>query len=362
MKKLQMQYWFASMEGMSSDRKKELYAEIAQIEDIYSISHYRDRNLCTVTKEEVYLIEESKKRWSLEERYLQFLKVDGTLLIYGEKGYPEKLMNFQDAPFALFCRGKIPDDSVLTVAIVGARRCSEYGAYYAREYGSALSRNGIQIISGMAMGIDGIAQRAVLDQNGVSFGVLGSGIDICYPKENRGLYTDLCTCGGVISEQPIGKPPMPHHFPLRNRIISGLADVILVMEAKEKSGSLITADIAMEQGKDVYAMPGDANSDLSRGCHKLIKQGAGILISPDELIKDLEVYGNFHKKKLKENKIILESAEKLVYSCLCLRPLHIEELLSRTNLPIQDLMNHIISLELQGYVKEVSKNYYVKNS
>lgn len=354
-------YWFASIDGISSKRKRILYEETQGIENLYEIASYKQSHLCTVTEEELSLIEESKLNWNLEERYTQFRRLEGDFHIYGEEGYPNKLMDYEDAPFALFYRGVLPDDEVLTVAIVGARRCSEYGAYYAREYGGALAQSGIQVISGMATGIDGISQRAVLEKKGISFGVLGCGVDICYPRENKGLYQDLLAFGGVISEQPMGKPPMAHHFPLRNRIISGLADVVLIIEAKERSGSLITADLAMDQGKDVYAMPGDATSALSMGCHKLIKQGAGILINPQELMKDLEVYGNFHKKKLKENKIILESAEKLVYSCLCLRPLHIEEILSRTNLPIQELMNHLISLELQGYVREVTKNYYVRN-
>ena len=163
---------------------------------------------------------------------------------------------------------------------MGARSCTPYGEKYALEYGKKLAECGIQVISGLARGVDGIGQRGALLGGGKTFAVLGSGVDVCYPKNHMGLYLDILEQeGGILSELPPGTPPLPQHFPRRNRIISALSDIVLVMEARERSGSLITADLALEQGKDVYALPGPVNSSLSQGCNRLIFQGAGILLS-----------------------------------------------------------------------------------
>jgi DNA processing protein len=212
----------------------------------------------------------------------------------------------------------------------------------------------------MARGVDSAGQSGALEGGGESFAILGCGVDICYPRDAIGLYMDLQEKGGVISEFPIGTKPLPQHFPARNRIISGLADAVLVIEAKEKSGSLITADMALEQGKDVYALPGASNSTLSRGCHNLNRQGAGILLSPKDLLEEL---GIFYKNKLEkniENKILLESPEKLVYSCLDLYPKSLNQILEESKLTISGLMMILINLEQKGYIKETTKNYYVK--
>mgnify|MGYP000370416908 CR=1 FL=1 len=158
----------------------------------------------------------------------------------------------------------------------------------------------------------------------------------------------------------IGTKPLPQFFPARNRIISGLSDIVLVMEAKERSGSLITADMALEQGKDIYALPGPINSQLSRGCNRLIKQGAGILLSPEDLLEELSFVCEEKVKKLTENKIALESPENLVYSCLDLYPKNLNELADLTGLTIPALMDVLVSLELQGYIREFSKNHYVR--
>ena len=153
---------------------------------------------------------------------------------------------------------------------------------------------------------------------------------------------------------------MSYHFPLRNRIISGLSDVVLVMEAKEKSGSLITTDMALEQGRDVYALPGPVTSTLSQGCHRLIRQGAGILISPEEFLKELQIEVSENSTELLKNEKMLESPERMVYSCLDLFPKGTNQLMKETGLSVTELMERLITLELNGYVKEVSRNYYIR--
>lgn len=204
-----------------------------------------------------------------------------------DEGYPERLKNIPGAPKVLYVWGRLPEEERLSVAVVGARDCSEYGRFVARELGAALGENGITVISGMARGIDGISQEAALDAGGSSFGVLGCGVDVCYPKENGRLYERLKEGGGLLSEYSPGTPACANHFPPRNRIVSGLADVVVVVEARVKSGTLITVDMALEQGREVYAVPGRTTDKLSEGCNRLIRQGAGVLFSVEEFVCEL---------------------------------------------------------------------------
>lgn len=205
----------------------------------------------------------------------------------GEPGYPERLKNISGAPEELYVLGRLPEEDRLSVAVIGARDCSEYGKYVAREIGAVLGSNNISVVSGMARGIDGISQEAALNAGGNSFAVLGCGVDVCYPEANRQLYERLKISGGILSEYPPGSPALAWHFPPRNRIVSGLADVVAVIEARVKSGTLITVDMALEQGREVYAAPGRMTDRLSDGCNRLIKQGAGILLSPEEFLREL---------------------------------------------------------------------------
>ncbi len=204
-----------------------------------------------------------------------------------DKKYPGRLREIPDPPKQLYVLGRLPEEHLPSVALIGARDCSEYGRYVALRLGELLGKNGVQVISGMARGIDGIGQEAALNAGGSSFGVLGSGVDVCYPAGNRELYERLKTQGGILSEYPPGTPALPHHFPPRNRIVSGLADAVVVVEAREKSGTLITVDMALEQGREVYAVPGRMTDRLSDGCNRLIKTGAGVLLNPEEFLEEL---------------------------------------------------------------------------
>lgn len=217
---------------------------------------------------------------SLSERQIHYTCI-------GHASYPDRLLKIPDPPFGLYYLGNLPEQNRPSVAIVGARGCSPYGIRMAAWFGSCLAKAGCQIISGMARGIDGIGQQAALQEGGYSLGVLGCGVDICYPKENQALYDALCTNGGVCSEYSPGIQPKNILFPARNRLISGLADAVLVIEARKRSGSLITVDMALEQGKEVYALPGRITDALSEGCNDLIRQGASIALSPEEMLRDL---------------------------------------------------------------------------
>ncbi len=274
-----------------------------------------------------------------------------------DEAYPEKLRFHKGMPKGIYLLGNLPDPERPSVAIVGARRSSSYGNETARFFAGELARAGVQIISGMAWGIDGMAHMGALEAGGDTYAVLGCGVDICYPQGHRRLYEEIQKTGGILSELAPGMPPKPGHFPARNRIISGLSDLVLVVEAKEKSGSLITADLALEQGKDVYAVPGRIGDSLSVGCLGLIKQGAGLADSPQVILSALGI----SEKCSKENtKISLAKDENIVYSWIRLQPVSLDELVQKTGLPVQKIMPILVELELKGCIREVRKNDYVR--
>ncbi|MBQ4537919.1 MAG: DNA-processing protein DprA [Lachnospiraceae bacterium] len=224
----------------------------------------------------------------LKEEYIQMTEQGISFVSMGDVGYPKRLLNIPDPPYGLFVKGSLPQEGGLSVALIGARDCSEYGKYVATELGRYLGKQGVSVISGMARGIDGISQIAALEEGGNSYGVLGCGVDICYPAQNRKLYDRLLENGGILSEYIPGTRPKAQHFPPRNRIVSGLADALVVIEARKKSGTLITVDMALEQGKEVYVVPGRVTDRLSDGCNSLLKQGAEVFLSPEEFVEELK--------------------------------------------------------------------------
>lgn len=354
------EYWFSCIRPLADQKKRCLRECIGTAEAIYYIEETTLRKLSFLTEKEVAVLMEAKKESLPKQSFNRLLASGISIIPYNDPKYPVKLKETGTPPYALYVKGDLPDMKRPGIAIVGARKCTPYGEQMALVYGEAFAKMGISVISGMARGIDGAGQRGALNGGGNTYGVLGCGVDICYPKEHLGLYMDIQKQGGLISEQPPGTPPLPMYFPARNRIISGMSDVVLVIEAKEKSGSLITADLALEQAKDVFALPGPVTSPLSQGCHRLISQGAGILISPEELMQTLGwEYIKFGQNSDK-NKKMLETAENIVYSCLGLFPKGIQELVSETGISPKEVMEQLTTLELEGYIEEVSKNYYIR--
>lgn len=354
------EYWFASIRTISHKEKIYLRSSVDAARELYYIEETKKRRMMALTDGVERHMIDSKRGWDLEKQYEEARSKGIHFVCFGDAEYPETLLEIEDAPYALFYKGTLPDSRKPAIGIVGARRCSSYGESMARWFAKELGTAGVQVISGLAKGIDGIAQRGALNSGGISYGVLGCGVDQCYPREHIGLYTDVIQNGGILSEQPISVPPLPMNFPLRNRIISGLSDAVLVIEAKKRSGSLITADFAMEQGKDVYALPGPIDSQLSLGCNRLIKQGAGIVLSPEDFMEELKIDCADKMDSVCENKIMLESEENMVYSVLDFRARNISYLMDRVTMPVSELMNHLVSLELKGYIREISKNNYVK--
>lgn len=284
-----------------------------------------------------------------------------------QQGYPFRLHFLADAPEVLYVRGRLPSDSIPSLAIVGARDCSHYGSNIASEYAAFFARAGIQIISGLARGIDAAAHRGALSQKGQTFGVLGCGVEQCYPASNRNLYDQMVKEGGVLSEFEEGERPLAWHFPRRNRVISGLADAVLVVEARVKSGSLITADLALEQGKPVFAIPGRVGDLLSEGCNQLIYQGAVPAWKPEVILQEMKWEPQNGSKAARESALSgqipglgLAREEELVYSCLGLNPKSVIQIQEETGLSIANLMVSLTHLVMAGAAKEVWKHQYIR--
>lgn len=278
-------YWLGSLPGIGDKTIARLLEACKSPEGVYKASWEKLGRI--LSGRQLESLREVKRIWRLKEEYEELKKKGLCFAWLGSREYPERLRNIPDTPFALFYKGRLPENEKLSVAIIGARDCSQYGSYVAKELGQYLGEQGVQVISGMARGIDGIGQQAALKAGGASFGVLGCGADICYPESNRALYEELIRRGGVLSAYPPGTLPVSRNFPPRNRIVSGLADAVVVIEARSKSGTLITVDMALEQGKEVYVVPGRVTDRLSDGCNRLLKQGAGIFLSPRDFVEEL---------------------------------------------------------------------------
>ena len=271
---------------------------------------------------------------------------------------PGKLLRITRPPYGLYVIGKLPDERRFSVAVVGARECTSYGAAVSRKIGKELAENGVVVISGMARGVDGCAHRGALDADGCTVAVLGCGIDRCYPSVNRDLYRRIPEKGCLISEFAPGTAALSENFPQRNRIISAFSDCVIVAEARRRSGSLITAELAAEQGKDVYAVPGPVDSVLSYGCHHLIHQGAGIWYSMSEFLHDqsMDFGGHVPDEAVRS----LELSQRKVYSAVVLLPKSIEEIGRETGIKSRDLIQILLDLQLKGLIAEIGKGRYVR--
>ena len=296
--------------------------------------------------------------WKPQAQYRRMREEGIEVILIGDERYPERLRRIPDAPYCLFVRGELPGADTPAVAIVGSRECSAYGKYVAKVLGEALGKRGVTVISGMARGIDGISQEAALEAGGNSIGVLGSGVDICYPAQNRPIYERLIRTGAVISTYPLGTPALPRNFPPRNRIVSGLADAVVVVEARAKSGTLITVDMALEQGREVYTIPGRCTDSLSMGCNRLLRQGAMVATAPEDIIED-QRWESFltktpdNKAPAKASAVKLSPAAQEVYSALDMLPSTQDEIVTKLRAQksictIPQICQGLVELELKG--------------
>lgn len=353
-------YWLHSLPGVGDRTIEKLLKEFGSAERVYRAMDHLPPEI--LKKNGVEEIKVFSKTWEVEREYEALLQRGVWFCTLEEEDYPARLKKLIHPPYALYCLGNMPKEECPSIAIIGARECSEYGRYMAQAFAGKMAEAGVSVISGMARGIDGIGQRAAVDKKGRTYAVLGSGVDVCYPASNQRLYQDIQnTGGGILSVFPPGTPPKKGQFPERNRIVAGLADLILVVEARAKSGTWITVDMALEQGKNIYAVPGRLTDRLSDGCNLLIRQGAGIALAPEDILTELAVLTN--RKGTKERKESKTSADAARF--LDFYPQSAENLLKKMTragirVELPDLLAELIGLCMEGKAKQVAGSHFVK--
>ncbi|GAB6180666.1 DNA-processing protein DprA [Desulfotomaculum defluvii] len=292
------------------------------------------------------------------DKYLE--KINGKVITIDDENYPYLLKSIHDPPPAIFVRGNLPNECNIRLAMVGSRKPSPNGLVITENFSSELARLGIVIISGMARGIDSAAHHGALQSNGVTLAVLGCGPDIVYPRENEKLMKEIVKNGAIITEFPPGTMPQPWHFPSRNRIISGLSNAVLVVEAAEKSGALITADFALEQGREVMAVPGNINNPKSTGTNKLIQQGAALIINVLDIINELGIETREIGQATEQFEIDnLDGHEKIVHQLFNDVPLSLEQIIILSRLAPEEVAAALTLLEIKGIIKCLPGKMYI---
>ncbi|MFQ5900848.1 MAG: DNA-processing protein DprA [Thermodesulfobacteriota bacterium] len=306
-----------------------------------------------------------KKREEIEEE-LALAETKGVkILTLNSKSYPNNLLEIYDPPPYLYIKGAIREEDHQAVAVVGARSATSYGKEITKRICRELAAHNITVVSGMARGIDTAAHTGAIEGGGRTIAVLGCGIDVIYPPENSGLFQSITGNGAVISEFPMAAPPLSRNFPMRNRIISGLSLGTVIVEASMRSGSLITARLALEQGREVFAIPGNITSNRSHGTNRLIKQGAKLVENIDDILEELipQIEGRKNSNPIVDKlpEIALCAEEKGVLETLNHEPKHIDTIIRESRLNSSKVSVTLLNMEIKGIIKGHPGKYYTKN-
>lgn len=354
MSKRDILIWLSSL-SIGNKNIEKIYSQLEDLRNIWYMSVNNINKLDNISSKIKETIiknrdEDYIKRVlnSLEEQNIE------VITIYDEN-YPEDLKSIYDRPYVLYTKGSLIKDDKFALAVVGSRKSTSYGRWVTEKLVKELVGLGVTIVSGLALGIDSIAHRTALESNGRTIAVLGNGIDTVYPKRNKELYREIEAKGAIITEYYLGVSPLQFNFPQRNRIISGISLGVLIVEAQEKSGSLITAQHALEQGKEVFAVPGNINSIFSRGTNKLIKEGAKLVMDVEDILE--EVYQLQERAKNVKKESIdysnLSDAEIRVVDLIKEGPIHCDSIVLRTGMNISTVNSILTVLELKGIIKEI---------
>jgi DNA processing protein len=301
----------------------------------------------------------ARQELDLDEE-LERVRAEGSHVItWEDEGYPPRLLQVHDAPPVLYVKGEIEPRDEWAVAVVGTRSATRYGKQIVDEIAGDLARAGITVVSGLARGIDSLGHRAALRAGGRTIAVLGCGIDIIYPSEHRDLARSVVERGALVTEYPLGTKPEGGNFPARNRIISGLSLGTLVVEAGKRSGALITADYALEQGREVFAIPGNVHSPKSEGTNRLIQEGgAKLVVSVQDILEELNLTLVEHHQEVRMV-VPEDEREARILKHISEEPVHVDEIGQRTDLPISEVTSTLAMMELKGMVRQVGGMNYV---
>ena len=295
----------------------------------------------------------------IKRKYESLQALNIKILPYYASEYPAWLKNIDHFPPILFVRGSIKIEDEISLAVIGTRSATTYGKNIAENFAADFAKADVTVISGMARGVDTAAHLGALKNDGRTIAVLGCGIDLSYPPENQKLMCEIINHGAVISEFNIGTPPWAQNFPKRNRIISGLAKAVVAIEAKEKSGVMNTVRWALDQNKDIFAVPGNIYAKTSQGTNQLIKDGAIPVTTADEILESLGI--KYTKKERTTKTLLLHQEEKLIWDQLSLEPIYLDVLAENLKQPTSQILNILLDLEIKGLVKQLPGMMFVKN-
>ena len=380
--------WLTELPGLTNQTRLALLRHFPTPEDVYYADPEEVLLTEGITREQAKLLED--KDCSGADRILaDCQQLDLDLLTIQDAGYPNRLRNIYDPPCLLYVRGRLPAfDDEASIAVVGTRDCTPYGVSCAEKLGYGLAAGGAVVVSGLARGVDSAALRGALRAGGTVTAVLGNGLDVVYPPENQYLYEDVAAAGALISEYPPGTPPEAKHFPVRNRIMSGLCLGTLVVEAPARSGALITAGTALEQGRDVFAVPGPIDAPASVGCNRLIRDGAGLASDAWDILREYEarfpdklrregaretpaVLGYQARQKtepkpvppsvsLSHNDYSLTDDQICLLRALTEEPMLVDDLIELTDIPTRRVLSALTVLEIEHLVTQHSGKRYAR--
>jgi DNA processing protein len=352
--------YFLALLSIKKLTESKLFLLLEKFRSPISIRQASQEDLTSIVGQEL-----ARKITSLEfddkirAQYALLQKLHSSVVPYYSSNYPPWLKCINHYPPVLFMRGTIIPEDEISIAVIGTRGATVYGKNIAESFAGEFAHAGVTVVSGMARGIDTAAHRGVLRKNGRTIAVLGSGIDICYPPENKQLMEDITQHGAIITEFTLGTPPLAQNFPKRNRIISGLTKAIVAIEAKEKSGVMNTVQWALEQNKDVFAIPGNIYAKTSLGTNRLIKDGAIPVTSATEILELLRIQHTRVDREVEER--ILTDEEQAIWNYLSHEPTYVDTLAEKLNQSTGSILHTLLNLELKGFVKQLPGMMFVKS-
>jgi DNA processing protein len=351
----------SSVPGIGANRLRKLIDAFGSPDAVLEAPVQRLMHIHGIDKTSATRIKTGVNKKFAEEQLRLLDKFKIRIITYWDDQYPELLKKIYDAPAFFYIKGNLKPDDNLAFGIVGTRIPTHYGRLVTEQFSKELVDYNFTIVSGFARGIDTVAHRSALNNYGRTIAVLGSGIDRIYPSENRKLVEQICDNGAIISEYPVGTNPDAPNFPKRNRIISGLSLGILVVEAGIKSGALITAFQALEQNKEVFAVPGPINSSKSTGTNRIIKEGAKLVQGTRDILSELENQVEIKRKKKAESMPALEKKENEIYKLLSASPVHVDQIAQKSKKSIPEVLSILLTLELLGVAKQLSGKMFISH-
>lgn len=352
-------YWvgFNLVKGIGAVRLRNLIQHFGDVETAWHASP-QEMRAAGLGPKLIETMQQVRAGVSLELVWERVHRLGIQVLTWEDEAYPRRLKEIDQPPPVLYLRDNLQPEDEWAVAIVGTRGITAYGRQVTAEIASVLARRGVTVISGLARGVDAEAHKAALNAGGRTLAVLGSGVDQIYPPEHRQLADQIIASGALMSDYAPGTPPDGVNFPPRNRIISGLSMAVIVIEAGERSGALITAEFAADQGREVFAVPGNINAPKSVGCNRLIHQGARPLLTPEDVLESLDL-ASFQQQRVARAVLPKDEVEARLLSVLTREPMHVDDIRARVDMPIEKVSATLALMELKGMVRQLGGMNFV---